>query len=750
MPGFWFGLLAILLAAALRRWYDPVPGRGLAAFGTVLLVLFAPVLFGGRLLLPLDNLRGAVPFQALPPTEPHGNVIQGDLIELVAPSIAAAREAWGEGRWPLWNDRVGAGMPLLGDPQAQVLQPFVLAGAPLPWPWAAGVTAALRVFVALVFTFLWLRRQDLGEGPALAGAFAFGLGGFVLLWLGWPLANAAALLPVVLYAVARLDAVGGRRDRLLLILSLLALLLAGHPEAILYVLGLAFAFGVDRARRRSQGLHLIRDFTACLLVAGALAAPALLPALDLLPRSLRAERLAGPAPDSGRSLGEEIALRWLPIAVPNAFGNSRFIHYWGRVNSNEDASGFVGTATLLAALLSVGTRKKFPQEWLALGIAVFCLVAPLTGEATLARGRLLLPLSACLAFLAACTLERFRRGEARRWPVIAVALGLGAVIAWGTFAYPHPEDPERLAVLRFGWLHWQARFLVLATLLLLVAGTRRRWRPVAGVGLALLTAAELLLAHGPVNPPMPRRLAFPKNPVIRFLEKELQARRKGGPGYRLAALGEAFPANLPALYGIKDARFYNPAMPRDYARFVAPLVTGWAGERPLFGNPGHRLYARLGVRYLLTAPGEPLPPPLERVLAAPSAWVWRVPRARPRLFFLPVPVEGSTLRIPRLEAQWITAEIVLPERRRLASNLYQDGGWLLLLDGERRPTRRDGPFLAGGRLPGGELRVDLLYRPRGFVAGMVLAAVGLAAGAALTLPSPILPPHRRERGKEAE
>src|SRR5688572_26173511 len=78
LPGLWLGLLAGFLAAALRRWYDPVPARVLLAFAAVLLILLGPVLFGGQLLLPLDGLRGQVPFRSLPPTEPHGNVLQGD------------------------------------------------------------------------------------------------------------------------------------------------------------------------------------------------------------------------------------------------------------------------------------------------------------------------------------------------------------------------------------------------------------------------------------------------------------------------------------------------------------------------------------------------------------------------------------------------------------------------------------------------------------------------------------------------
>src|SRR5689334_10597178 len=88
LPGLWLGLLGACLAVALRRWFDPVPRRVLAVFAAVLLVLFGSVLFGGKVLLPLDGLRGEVPFRHLPPAEPHGNFLQGDLIQLVTPSLA--------------------------------------------------------------------------------------------------------------------------------------------------------------------------------------------------------------------------------------------------------------------------------------------------------------------------------------------------------------------------------------------------------------------------------------------------------------------------------------------------------------------------------------------------------------------------------------------------------------------------------------------------------------------------------------
>ncbi|MES1243574.1 MAG: hypothetical protein ABUT39_18350 [Acidobacteriota bacterium] len=601
LPGLWAGALALLLWSALRRWYDALPVRILAVFAAVLLLLFGPVLFGGKLLLPLDGLRGQAPFKSLPPVEPHGNLLQGDLLQLVAPAQAAVRAAIREGRLPLSNPLAGEGTPLLGDPQAQVLQPISLLALPLPWWRAAGVMATLRVLLALTFTYLWMRRQGLGEGPSLAGALAFGLGGFVLLWVGWPMANAAALLPAVLYALARCRQEGERKDFLLLTLTTAALLLGGHPETIAYALAVAVYWVGGGALSRTAGEGRGGVFLGALLISVLLAAPALIPAAIALPQSLRATRpLTHPTAD--------LAKHWLPIAAPNAYGNSRYLYYWGLSNTNEDASGFVGTITLLAAL--TWSRRRQPQEWLFLGIAVVCLI--LLSPWGPGTRRLLLPLALSVAYLGACTLERVRLGEVSRGSVIVAAAILGTVIAWGYLAH----GTGQLEVLRIGWLRWQGRFLILGALLLLF-GRGRNWTAPAAAG---LIAAELLLAHLPANPPMPKRLLLPETGPIRFLEDHL---RDGG---RMAALGRAFPPNLATLYGLADIRVYNPMAPAAWFRRLEPITTGWWGEIPELGNPGHPLYAELGVRYILTAPDATLPLPL--VFEDHDGRVWEVPGPR--------------------------------------------------------------------------------------------------------------------------
>ncbi len=837
LPGLYLAVLAGLLGWVLRRWFDPVPLRVWGVAGVVLLALLGPVLIGGQVLVPTEILSRVTPFERLEPPPERANRLQLDLVSQITPSLALTRRAVREGSWPLWNPYSGAGLPLMGDPQSQPFQPLVLATYPLSLPRASGVTAGLRILFALVFLFLLLRRLGISAGPALGGSLAFSLGGFLLLWLGWPIANSAAWLPVVLYGVLLVEERGARRDVLLLALAVFGVLLSGQPETAVNVLLVGAAFGLSRWARiwpaRWLGRVLGRWVLAALL-AGLAAAPVLLPAADYLPQTHRDTRIerrnARDASEGwlqGWSTPAERTKSWrgaaqriLPAAVPNAFGNNRFGHYWGQFNVNEDAGAFAGTAVLLAALLAavpglVPAARRFPRERFFLGLAAVSLVVlfrppglvrllvalPLLGKSATYHQRAVLFLGLAVAVLAACTWERWRAdsagpertdapGPSRRAWRMAVALGaaaLAGLISWVylDFGTPPPSVPANsLRSLRLGSLGLQLGVLAASALLLLVAGRprpegsgRALGPPLRGVGLIALLAFELVWFLGPANPGQPARLFYPVTPPLAFLQERLAA----DPGWpRMAALGPDFQPNSAALYGLADMRTTNPLRPYQVSLVTRPVSVSLQEVNDAFVSADHTVYDLFGTRYLLTGRRAAPPRPWRRVFRHPAGWVWERSSALPRLF-LPasarlVPAaewqtavwepfvtggqgrrdfgahsiiegegkaevwragsEGSALAPGRLTAAHIRLAARLAEPRPLASSVYQDGNWRLLLAGRPVPTvRANGPFVAAW-LPTGSFRLDFVYRPRTLLPGCLLAALGVALGLAGLTPPP--------------
>lgn len=784
LPGAWVLGLGIALLLVLRRAFDPLPPRVAAVFGAVVALFLGAVLFGGSVLLPLDSLRGRAPFQAVPAVEPPANPLQGDLLQLVAPALVQVRAAYARGEWPLWNDKVGAGMPLLANPQSQALQPLAWLGLALPVPAAAGVIAALRLLGAFVFLFLFLRRLALGEVAALGGALAWGLGGFVQLWLGWPLANLAVWLPLVLYALALLDDREARRDELLLTAALAGLALCGHPEGIAYALIVAIAFAAARTLARAPGRR--RAFAARLaragILAAALVAPAWWPAAELLPHSIRAEAMRRPGDDvtvaamsalpghdaTAAARFPPAVRRLVPAIAPNAFGNGRYddpsgVTYWGWSNTNEDSSGFAGTLVgLLALLACVPGATRRPQEPLFLGLAVagvlgLALPPDWLGALPGAGQRLVGILGFLLTIVAACELDRWRRGLERRRALLAVALVLAAALVWATAAHAHPTHPEALAIVRVGTLKLQLKVLAVAVAVLLLS-RRSRW---AISGLLLAMVWESYVLWKPANPPSPGRLATVATPATEFLRGRLGTQR-------MVALGRAFPANEPAFFGLADARCYDPAQPAAFDRLVAPLLATPRGNVPELVGTDSRdsgLLDLLGVRYVLTGRGgtEPaVPADWRRAFEDDAAAIYERPGALPR-FFLPgaarlatdsalpaaAAIESTVDRLPVGLSTWTAAGpaarsslgqrspefwrlgVRLAETRLLASGEYQDGNWHVLAD--RRtlsPVQANGPFI-GAWLPGGTTSVEVLYRPRTFLFGALLAALALAVACSI-------------------
>jgi len=198
-----------------------------------------PGVLAGRALVPACYQQQWAPW-GVPEARPERlwNPIQADGILQFYPWRHFAREELLAGEIPLWNPYQFCGAPFVANGQSAVFYPPNLLFWLLPTPYAFGVAAVVRLFLAGTFTYwlglaLGLRRS----GATFAGV-VFMLGGFLITWTALPtLVDALVWLPLALCAGKRhFDGPGGLLWPLAMGAAIACTLLAGHLQIAYYSL----------------------------------------------------------------------------------------------------------------------------------------------------------------------------------------------------------------------------------------------------------------------------------------------------------------------------------------------------------------------------------------------------------------------------------------------------------------------------------------------------------------------------------
>lgn len=697
----------------------------------------------------------------------------------VAPHLALARQAVRRGEWPLWNDRAGAGYPLLGTADGQLFHPFTLLLYPLPPVAWLPLLAWMRVAVGLALATGLLRRLGAAPVAALTGGALYGAA--VAFLAAHPLGTYAALAPGMLLAVTSLRAgapgtvpttAGATVPAKALpaaglFLACVALFAAGDPVDIGLALATSLAFLITSAV--SLPHHLRRSLASRFAAVAALAALVTAPVLLL-------------------------TFRWHPWSYASGrFGASRlrllrdpFELKWGL--------GLTSTPLDLDFL-----RGPQPAWTLGLGLAL-----------------------ASLALAAWWLRRRGSAGEAEEVDGLAHSgffTGLG-VAAWLEVARPPgisslleyyrlPPAAELTQAAGLPWLLLSITVLGACLIPRLPGRTLGSWAEWRTRWVAAVLGALLALIPVLQNPPPRLDLEL----ISRL--QDLQAET----GYsRLAALGSLLPAESLASHGLTDIRGHLPHLPSGYVDLLTPLLTAPIAEpravrvreSASLAALNHPLYRLLGVRWLVTPPEPPgghapgraavrlseftvwelggaLPilflPQQVRDRRAPQGWVRWVrqnrdfqrrtlaqppPEDSARRFSRDAPTataaadpgapNAAALRLGAVSATRLEATVETGRRRLMASSLYQDGGWRALVAPARAsapiddpqgdadthletPWRRIPTVLANGPLvgmwlPAGNHRLCLLYRPRGLTLALAASAAGLALAVCWLLPAP--------------
>ncbi|HZS03122.1 MAG TPA: hypothetical protein VFE37_30715 [Chloroflexota bacterium] len=616
----------------------------------------------------------------------------GDVTLEFYPRLAYAVAAIRHGALPLWSPWTMAGTPLLANPQLGVLYPghWPLL-ALLPVGMALNYAVALHLVLAAGATYALGRRWALTPGAAALAAMSYALNGMFAarLWAGnLSLLEVMAWAPAMLYAAERFRADPGPRTWLLLVGVLALSLLVGfyHPWLLallalgLYLLGMPGSVGARMRRLAALG--------AAVAVAAALAAPALLPAVELIRWTTRSGRLAWEFATAASLPPWHI----VTLLLPELFGSGAGTYWPGPWWHWQELTAYAGVLPLvLAALACARPREPWVRYCMALGaIALVLALGRFTpvygwfydwvpGYGSLRDpGRHLLLFSLAVALLAGRGADRLLSGHGRRgvlgllgaiFALAAVASVAAAQLAdraadtmvpllsqlglWAPRADLLAEPPTQLGATVLLLVARACGMAVVATAAALVATVlvRRvapRWRPLLLLGAVFLDLS--LFGWRYLHEPLPIAPGVPTgDPTAQYTDflgaANVRQLQQVALPLRVAPLGReaSLAGNAGYLLGVPLAIGLDPLLPRRYAELVAQMngepLAAFENLVVYLADRSSRLWPLLAARYRLV-PQEPPPatgPPrfqleedpsaLPRVFAAPTVRVAAGPEA---------------------------------------------------------------------------------------------------------------------------
>jgi len=641
-------LYAVAVFCARRKGIDLPKGVALFFYVAVVAFFFAP-LTQRTSNIHSDVLKSIPPWYHVAGDRFVINTELNDVPLQHVPWAHQVRESWKSLHAPLWNNAAGSGYPLLANGQSSALSPIRIAALPLPLAHAIACEAAMKLLIAMTFTFLFCRGRGYSLTASVIGGATFGFAGFLNTWLHFPHVTTACFLPAVLYLIDRLAERITRGTFIAAAIVWASILFGGHPETASHIFFLALLYvgwivGVEKrvdgwrlavgGRRKPhaptddtpsvaspQAAHVrsreespanrqpptanqfLLTLGAAMTIAAMLSAPFLLPFLEALPRSQRYEAIKT-APLVAQGLPYTDFFSTVVLFQPHFFGRAPLERPWGPATT-EPVGGFAGVlgiAAFFALATHVIARRRWrsPEAFFVLAtIIVFGVFQswPLLGDVihfvlpVVAHARFRLLFVMLLAIQSAAAIDIAMRGE--RKPLF-VGLGIVATLLIALLAFMHyPDDAKRTTAMLTA---------IPSAIVLITAALFARKAPIV---VLLAVVFELTSVTRGWNPALPSYLDYPRTPLI----KELVAlRAKTNEPFRVTAPGAPLFPNTAAMYGLEDVRAHDPMANARYLAFLAQTAQydPW-NYHAMLPDPNASVFDFLNVRYLVADPNAAAP-----------------------------------------------------------------------------------------------------------------------------------------------
>lgn len=381
-------------ASVTQQQQDPVfcrrmTGRGVlrevclvgGGLLVVLLAFFWEAVFLGRALLPVDLIYAHDPVWrevALPDVSAPRNPLLSDQVYQGYPWRAYIYRWLSQGEFPLWNASILGGTSLIGNDQSALFFPVNVLSYPLPLATSFTFTAVSRLLIAGLSTYGYLRLIGRSVSAAYLGALGFMLGGFLVVWLGYPIVNVAIWLPTILLLVELIFNSGSHRWVGMLALVMGAQYLGGHVETSFHILLVSAAYALCLAGfhwRQGVPRVALQRLSHCTLAAVlglGIGAIQLLPFIEQLTKSSaitdRAVVHTTPTlfyPGFWRELATAPTLLF-----PTLLGSPTEPEYWAFTANYNEYTAYVGTIPLVLSIVGAICFRTDGRHtfWLVAGL----------------------------------------------------------------------------------------------------------------------------------------------------------------------------------------------------------------------------------------------------------------------------------------------------------------------------------------------------------------------------------------------
>jgi hypothetical protein len=669
----------------------PISKPFIAALPIITLCFFALLLMWrplvrGDVFLPLDALLHLHPWRYSYERVAVNNPINTDPIKQVYPRRLIANDILQQGALPLWNSTVLTGNPFLPDGQLALFYPPSLLFLIIPLARAFSYYAFLQVALAGIGSYLFARQLKLGRAASTLVGTCFMFNGYLLTWLQFPHhTGAVAMLPWCFWAVDRAcERVRARWWALAGVV--LAMPVLSHLQLAFYIyvgVGCYVLMRIVQSEGWRARLRLILGFGGALLIALALSAVQLLPAIELAAQGQRG--------DLGFDFGspDNQFMSLLRLAMPLLTGSPRGDGppAWGAPLFAVPMP-YAGLVPLLLALLALIMSRHSASLFFGL----------------LAIGSFALALSSPLLQVFMFLVPPYRQFEDHtRWFVlwgfaVSVLAGMGLqALLWRS--EPALPGTRRIAIanrlllgatllflLVWSWQYMQlftpqSKYATYSTLIrqqplgvsLAIGGAAvvalallrvRRLPQILTTSLVLaLVAVDILWHNGGYNTSVSTSIIKPTTDLTSGLSAYPAAQTSSvlypptrqtaflqsqpGPFRILGGDYLAIPPNLASAYGIEDIRGYVSLYSARYNRLVR-LIDGKdyskTSERDISfrayftsAYSHRRLLDMLNVEFFVFPPesqNAPLYAPLELVQKDDEGTIYRNPQALPRAWLV--------------------------------------------------------------------------------------------------------------------